>query len=133
MFARRPGLWATGILLAGAAYAYISRPPAPRDDPVISMRTTGVQNIEKAYTNAGATPTHTKAYGGTKQGSNEDVALREGGGTGGKKYGSPMDKEGLGGDQKAQTQTGVEDVLAHSNYGTKKGRSMSFLTWPDLT
>ena len=32
------------------------------------LRTPGVKNIENAYSNAGATTTHTPAYGGTRMG-----------------------------------------------------------------
>lgn len=121
MFARYPGRFATGAVLAVAAYFYIARPPAPSDEPLVTLRTPGVQNIEGAYSNAGATPTHTKAYGGTEQGKKDAVALREQGGTGGARLGSPMDKEGMGYDQRAQTQTKVEEAFQATNLGSKKG------------
>ena len=40
---------------------------APSVNP---LRTPGVKNIEDAYSNGGATTTHTPAYGGTKLGQN---------------------------------------------------------------
>lgn len=82
IFARHPGRFVAGGLAIIGTYFYLSRPPAPRDDFPISTRTPGVKNIERAYTNAGATGTHTKAYGGTPLGEKDQVDLKEGGGTG---------------------------------------------------
>lgn len=120
--AKYPGRWATGAVAVGATYLYIARPPAPRDGPAVTMSTTGVQNIEKAYTNSGATPTHTKAYGGTPLGDKEDVALKEGGGTGAPSKTSPYENEGVGADQRPTgSTTKVEESFNKTNLGSAKG------------
>lgn len=121
--ARRPGIIATGLALTVTAYLYLSRPPSPRDGPAISLRTTGVQNIEKAYTNAGATPTHTKAYGGTGVGDKDAVDLKEGGATGGPKHSvSPFDRDHIGDDQKSQTPTKAGEIFDQTMLGSPKGK-----------
>jgi len=122
IFAKYPGRWATGVALAGAAYLYIANSPTPTTEPIVNFRTPGVQNIERAYSNGGATPTHTKAYGGTKQGNRDEVALREGGGTGASKSGSPIAKPGMGDDQRPSDKTKTEEALNATMYGSGKGK-----------
>jgi len=87
----------------------------------MSMRTTGVQNIEKAYTNAGATPTHTKAYGGTQQGDKESVHLKEGGGTGASTKVSPFEKPGMGDEQRPQPASKGGEIFDQTMTGSHKG------------
>jgi len=122
MFAKYPGRWAAGLALGVTAYLYINKPATPSDEPVMTMRTPGVQNIERAYSNAGATPTHTKAYGGTQQGKRDEVALREGGGTGGSKLGSPYDRPGIGDEQRPSDRTKPEELFNATNYGSRGGK-----------
>lgn len=123
ILARYPGRLATAAVLGLGAYLYISRSPAPRDEPLVNLRSPGVQNIEKAYTNAGATPTHTKAYGGTTQGDKSSVYLREQGGTGAPaNKGSPFDREGMGDEQRPKSSsTKAGEIFDHTNTGSTKG------------
>ncbi len=67
-----PGLVAGGAALA-LAWAYFRVSPNPAPNP---FYTPGAQNIEKAYRGAGATGTHTPAYGGTKMGQRTSEAFR---------------------------------------------------------
>ena len=85
----------------------------------VGVKTTGVQNIEKAYMRGGATSTHTKAYGGTIQGQTEDGPMREGGATG-KPNGH--DSAGHGEDQRPDAQTKVEKAWTKTMYGNEKGK-----------
>jgi len=83
------------------------------------LKTTGMQNIEKAYGKGGATSTHTKAYGGTIQGEANDGPMREGGSTG-----SPnaYDQDGVGEDQRPGGQLGVEKAWNKAMLGNEKGK-----------
>lgn len=133
-FLRRPGLIVTTLALGTAAYLYMNKPPTPHDEPFVTARTTGVKNIEKAYTNAGATPTHTKAYGGTTQGDKDSVHIRDpgtdtsgsavlSGGSGqGRDGSSPHKKEGYGDDQRSGTRPKAEQILNQTMYDTPKGK-----------
>lgn len=124
IFLRYPGRFATGAILLGTAYLYNQYAATPRESSAISLRTTGVQNIEKAYTNAGATPTHTKAYGGTTQGDSTGAAVREGGGTGVvKDGGSPFHRDGTGDDQRPKAATKAGEIFDQSFAGSPKGES----------
>lgn len=68
---------APALLAGGTAatifWAYFSARPAPAPNP---FRTPGVKNIEASYRGAGATGTHTPAYGGTKQGDRSSDTFR---------------------------------------------------------
>lgn len=120
--AQYPGRWAVGGLAAVGTYLYLAKPPAPRDESPVTFKTQGVSNIEKAYTNAGATPTHTKAYGGTPLGNKDDVALKEGGGTGTPSKKNPHEKDGHGSDQRPSGHsTLVEEAFQQTNVGSTKG------------
>lgn len=133
-FLRRPGLIVTSLAIGTAAYLYMNNTPAPRDEPFITGRTSGVKNIEKAYTNAGATPTHTKAYGGTTQGDKDSVHIRDpgtdtsgsavlSGGSGvGRDGSSPYNREGHGDDQRPGSRTKAEQMFNQTMYGTPKGK-----------
>ncbi len=67
-----PGLVAGGAALA-LAWVYFRTSPNPAPNP---FYTPGTQNIEKAYRGAGATGTHTPAYGGTKMGQRTSETFR---------------------------------------------------------
>lgn len=121
--AQYPGRWAVGILTLGSGYLYLSRPAAPRDESPIGFKTAGVASIENAYSNAGATPTHTPAYGGTPMGNKENVGLKDSSGTGSKNKKSPTEQEGMGSDQRPQG-TKIEEAFAQTNLGSTKGMYM---------
>lgn len=120
----RPSYIATAVALLGTAYFYYSKPATPRDEPAIKLTTPGITNIEKAYTNAGATPTHTKAYGGTTQGDKESVYTREGGAAGGTGAdgSSPFSKPGRGDDQRPANQTKGGQIFDQTVAGSYKGK-----------
>ena len=119
---RRGGLAVAGIALSITGYLYFSRPASPRDGPALSLSTPGVKNIEKAYSNAGATPTHTPAYGGTKMGDRDSVALKEGGATGGPKNSmNPMKQDSVGDDQRPGKPTKAGEVWDQTMLGSHKG------------
>lgn len=122
MAARRPGLIAAGVALGAGAIAYFMFPATPRSEPAASFRTTGVQNIEKAYTNAGATSTHTKAYGGTKMGDKENEGLKEGGASGHKEFDPMKQKEGLGDDQRPWIPSKAGEIFDKTMTGSSKGK-----------
>lgn len=122
LLGRHGGKFATGGALAVASYLYLSRPTAPGGEPVAAFRTSGVQNIEEAYSKGGATPTHTKAYGGTEQGNKNSIHLREGGGTGVPSKESPFQREGTGDDQKPGPTTAVGEAFDRTQYGSKSGK-----------
>jgi len=121
IFAKRGGLIATTAALGITAFLYLNYSPTPRDTPAVSMRTTGVQNIEKAYTNSGATPTHTKAYGGTQQGDKNSVHLKEGGGTGESTKLSPFEKGGMGDEQRPKPASKAGEIFDQTMLGSHKG------------
>lgn len=123
MFAKYPGRFATAAALGIGAYLYLNYAATPRDNPAISLKTPGVGNIEKAYTNAGATPTHTKAYGGTHQGDKSSVYIREGGGTGETTKVSPFEKEGMGDEQRPRPATKGGEIFDQTMLGSHKGGS----------
>ncbi|KAK5076283.1 hypothetical protein LTR64_006239 [Lithohypha guttulata] len=133
-FLRRPGLIVSGVAVFGALALYLNKPPSPRSEPFVSARTQGVQNIEKAYTNAGATGTHTKAYGGTTQGDKESVFLRDppkdskgsavvSGGSGmNKNETAPYSRPGYGDDQRSGSKPKAEEIINSDAYGSKGGK-----------
>lgn len=103
-----------------AAYAYFTtRAPAPKGSPqgINPLRTPGVQNVEKAYANGGATTTHQPAYGGGSiQGSRGANGLRLRGATGVK---NGINSEHIGEEQRP-TQPGlVGQKLGEMNYESK--------------
>lgn len=67
-----PTLAFSGAAMTGL-YLYFSTRSAPAPNP---FRTPGVKNIEKAYRGAGATATHTPAYGGTIMGQRDSDNFR---------------------------------------------------------
>jgi len=113
---------AAGALAAGLAYTFFStRAPAPPGTPPPNpLRTPGVKNVEQAYQNAGATATHTKAYGGSVQGQKDSPVLREGGGTG-KEKGFDS-HEGIGDSQRPWPKTKAGEAFDTMNYGQEKGK-----------
>lgn len=121
--AQYPGRWAVGLLTLGGGYLYLSRPASPRADheSPIGFKTAGVAGIENAYSNAGATPTHTPAYGGTKMGDKDSVGLKDSSGTGSPNKKSPMEKEGMGSDQRPSRSTKIEEAFNQTNTGSTKG------------
>ncbi|KAK5943316.1 hypothetical protein PMZ80_004323 [Knufia obscura] len=122
MFAKYPGRFATGAALGVTAFLYMNYAATPRDNPAMSFKTPGVSNIEKAYTNGGATPTHTKAYGGTTQGDKSSVYIREGGGTGESKKQSPFEKEGMGDEQRPWPASKPGEIFDQTMTGSHKGK-----------
>lgn len=122
--AKYPGRWATGILALGSGYIFLTRPATPRgeNETPISFKTAGVANIENAYSNAGAAPTHTPAYGGTPMGNKDSVGLKDSSGTGAPNKKTPTEKEGMGSDQRPQSSgTKIEEGFAQTNLGSTKG------------
>jgi len=93
------------------------------------MKTPGINNIEKAYTNSGATPTHTKAYGGTTQGDKNSVYIREGGGTGADKKNSPFDKPGMGDEQRPSPASKPGEIFDQTMTGSHKGMFENPCAW----
>ncbi len=114
-----------GILLAGLALGVVyavfpSRPPQPAGSPGSTLfKTTGVQNVENAYANGGATTTHTKAYGGTVQGTKGKSGLREGAAT--DKSGG-FEQEGMGEEQRSNNPTKLGEAFNEFKYGSSKGK-----------
>ncbi|KEF63052.1 uncharacterized protein A1O9_01028 [Exophiala aquamarina CBS 119918] len=112
------------LALGGAAVALVyallpARSPKPAGAPVDAFKTPGVKNIERAYTNGGATPTHTKAYGGTIQGKGTDGTPRESSGT---NQAAGFDRPGFGSDQRPQQPTKAEALFSEIQYGSAKGK-----------
>jgi hypothetical protein len=83
------------------------------------LKTTAVENVEKAYGRGGATSTHTKAYGGTIQGETNDGPMREGGSTGNP---NAYEQEGIGDDQRAHSPSKPERAWNKTMYGSEKGK-----------
>lgn len=112
---------AAGLVFGAAVYLWPKASPgipgAP--SPTSALKTTGVENVEKAYTRAGATATHTKAYGGTIQGQAQDGALREGGST---NKPNAFEQEGMGEDQRGSAQSPPERAWKKTMYGSEKGK-----------
>lgn len=116
-FGRRFALGGVAIALV---YALLpARSPKPAGSTVDAMKPPGVKNIERAYTNGGATPTHTKAYGGTVQGKGLDAPLREGSGT---NQPGGFDQPDFGSDQRSARPTKGEEVFNEIQYGSAKGK-----------
>ena len=82
------------------------------------LKTTGIQNVEKAYQRGGATSTHTKAYGGTPLGQTND-GMREGGSTGNP---NAYDQDSIGEDQRPSNQMKVEKAWNKTMLGNEKGK-----------
>jgi hypothetical protein len=115
----------TRYIAAGAAtlgailYLWPSSAPAVPGAPPAGLKTTGMQNVEKAYQRGGATSTHTKAYGGTVQGKAGEGSMREGGATGNS---DAYRQEGIGDDQRASPAGKLEKAWGNSMLGSDKGR-----------
>jgi hypothetical protein len=84
-----PGLFAAGATVTFAYTYFFRNSPNSAPNP---LRTPGVKNIEAAYRGAGATATHTPAYGGTRQGERDVDNFRGDGEGTNKKDGSPTMK-----------------------------------------
>lgn len=82
------------------------------------LRTPGVQNIEKAYSNGGGTATHQPAYGGTKLGDNSQH-LREGGASGRKEG---FKDDGIGEEQRPVQPNATGKMFNDMKYGSEKGK-----------
>ncbi|KAJ9606178.1 hypothetical protein H2200_009139 [Cladophialophora chaetospira] len=114
----------TRYVAAGAAtfgallYFWPKASPGIPGAPAEGFKSTGIQNVEKAYQRGGATSTHTKGYGGTPQGATND-AMREGGSSGNP---NAYDKEGLGEDQRPSSKTKVEETFNKTMLGNEKGK-----------
>lgn len=116
--------WGRRVLLGGAALGLVyfmlpTRSPLPPGTPPSALKTPGVKNVERAYQSGGATATHTKAYGGTKQGQRGDETPREGAATGAPKG---YDQEGIGFDQRPGPLHPVGEKWNEIQYGSPKGR-----------
>jgi len=105
------------ITLGSLLYMWPKASPGVPGAPPASFKTTGMENIEKAYQRAGATNNHTKAYGGTVQGS--DGMMREGGSTNNP---NQLEKDGFGDDQRAQQPTKVEKAWSKAMLGSENGK-----------
>lgn len=114
-----------GALLAGLGlgllYAVLpAKSPKPAGSPPSDLsKTPGVKNVENAYANGGATKTHTKAYGGTVQGTKGASGLREGAATDKPKG---FDHEGLGEDQRSRDPLKIGQAWNEFKYGNAKGK-----------
>lgn len=111
---------AIGGLALGLLYAVWPKSvPQPGGTPSNAFKTPGVQNVENAYENAGATATGPKAYGGTIQGKKESGSYREGGSSGDSKG---YNQEGIGADQRPGSPTKVGEAFNEFKYGSPKGK-----------
>ena len=109
-----PGLAGVAAVL-GATYIFYSTRAPHMPGPPNPFKTPGVGNIEKAYSNGGATKTHTPAYGGTVQGKREDES-RVGGVEG--KMGGP-NHEDVGEQQRPDQATrGAGEKWNEMKYGS---------------
>lgn len=116
-FGRR---FALGGIAVALVYSLLpARSPKVPGSPVDTLKTPGVKNIENAYTNGGATPTHTKAYGGTIQGRKSDASLREGHGT---NKSNGFNEPNIGSDQRSTQPTKAEQIFNEVQYGSAKGK-----------
>ncbi|KAK5045423.1 hypothetical protein LTR84_009287 [Exophiala bonariae] len=116
-FGRR---FALGGIAVAVVYALLpTRAPKPSGSPAEAIKPPGVKNIERAYTNGGATPTHTPGYGGTVQGKGIDAPRRESSGTG--KPGG-FDQPNIGYDQRRDRPTKAEETFNEIQYGSSKGK-----------
>lgn len=115
-----PRILLGGVAL-GAAYTFFAtRAPGPPGTPGAKpFSTSGVKNIESAYTNAGATSTHTKAYGGTQQGDKKDENLKEGGGTG---HPKGFEQDNIGEEQRPVQPNKVGKAFNDMKYGSEKSK-----------
>lgn len=116
-----------GSLGLGVLYTYFAtRPPAPPGTaPADPLRTPGVRNIENAYTNGGATRSHTPAYGGTVQGTTgrriDDAELRDGAGSG-EQLKLGFRTEGVGEDQRPSQSGWLGRTWHRMIYRSDKGK-----------
>ena len=116
-FGRRVAL---GGLAAALVYSLLpARSPKPAGSPVDTFKTPGVRNIENAYSNGGATPTHTKGYGGSIQGQKSGGTLRENHGT---NRPNGFNDPDIGADQRPDRPTKIEEAFNQVNYGSSKGK-----------
>lgn len=116
-FGRR---FALGGIAVAVVYALLpARSPKPLGSPVDAIKPPGVKNIERAYTNGGATPTHTPAYGGTVQGKGLDGQTREISGT---NRPAGFNHPGFGSEQHKEQPTKAEEVFNEIQYGSSTGK-----------
>jgi len=110
----------TAAVFGVAAYMFYGfRAPAPGGTPTMNpLRTPGVKNIENAYKSGGATSTHTKAYGGTRQGERDEV-MKEGGATNNPQG---LDQDKLGDEQRPEQAMKPGQMFKDMNYGSKAGK-----------
>ncbi|EXJ65486.1 hypothetical protein A1O7_01827 [Cladophialophora yegresii CBS 114405] len=109
------------VTLGALLYIWPKASPGVPGAPTAGMglKTTGMENVEKAYGRGGATSTHTKAYGGTVQGQTNDGPTREGASSGNP---NAYEQEGLGDDQRAYQPTKPERAWNKTMYGSEKGK-----------
>lgn len=116
-FGRR---FALGGIAVAVVYALLpTRAPRPGGAPSDAFKTPGVQNVEKAYANGGATTTHAKGYGGTVQGKKGEGDLRENAGTNKPKG---FEHDGIGEEQRPVQPTKVGEAWNEFKYGSPKGK-----------
>lgn len=119
-----PGILVGGLAI-GLTYAYYAtrapgKPGAPSVNP---LRTPGVKNIENAYSNAGATTTHTPAYGGTKMGDRGSVHLKEGSASGLRHGDGPgITDEAVGADQRSGQPNKIGKAWNNMQHGNEGGK-----------
>ena len=103
-----PIIGGLGVVFGGAyAYNHIQRGNG--------LKTPGFGNNEKAYGAAGATHTHTPAFGGTLRGDPHDIEPRDGGAS----QRQFMGKAGQGEEQRPVQPTSVGQRFNEMKYGTK--------------
>jgi hypothetical protein len=121
------GKYGPRILLGGVAlgigYSYFATRSSNSQGNLASnpLRTPGVQNVEAAYQRAGATSTHTKAYGGTVLGKREDTP-RDGDGKFGTGKELGFKEHGLGNEQRPWQTGPVGDKFNEMKYGDSRGK-----------
>ena len=109
-----------GALALGLVYAmFPARPPKPPGSPPSDFKTPGVQNVENAYANGGATATHTKGYGGTIQGTKGSGPMRENAATD-KPPG--FDHDGIGEQQRPTQPRKIGEAFNELKYGSPRGK-----------
>ena len=115
-----PSVGLAVLALAGTYLFYSTRAPHMPSAPN-PLRTPGVRNIEQAYSNGGATSTHTPAYGGTQMGKRDHDGLKEGGAKGSSAK-EGMQTEGIGEEQRPVQPGVVGEKLHEMEHGSKTGK-----------